>query len=217
MSIRFFTSGRSYNAMLSDQTQTRIPLLNLQKLPQESLRLVGVLPLIFFIAQAIHYWRINELGHLLWMCNIGNLMFAVGLFFWLRRLMLVAIIWTIPGMLIWILYVVLAWGIFLSSTLAHVGGLVVGMFVLRQIGMDRLTWLYAFGWYLLIQLLSRFFTPSVLNVNLAHRIQPGWETRFGSYWQFWVVLTLVVGLMLFLLENFFRRVWPGGRQEVLQT
>ena len=135
-------------------------------------------------------------------------MFAVGLFFWIRRLMLVAIIWTIPGMLIWLLYVVLAWGVFFSSTLAHVSGLVVGMFVLRKIGMDRLTWLYAFGWYLFVQLLSRLFTAPELNVNLAHKIQPGWETRFGNYWQFWTVLTLAVGVTLFGLELLFRRIWP---------
>jgi hypothetical protein len=142
------------------------------------------------------------------MCNLGNLLFAIGLFFGIRRLMQVAIIWMIPGLLIWILYVVLAWGVFLSSTMAHVGGLLVGMFVLRKIGMDRLTWLYAFGWYLALQLLSRLFTAPALNVNLAHRTQPGWESLFGAYWEFWLVLTLVVALTLFVLEFAFRRIWP---------
>ncbi|HEY6806899.1 MAG TPA: hypothetical protein VI306_25205 [Pyrinomonadaceae bacterium] len=186
------------------------PSLEPKKLPQHWLRLVGILPLLFFVAQTVHYWRINELGNLLWMCNVGNLMFAIGLFFWIRRLMLVAIIWTIPGLLIWILYVVLAWGSFFSSFLAHVGGLVVGMFVLRQIGMDRLTWLYAFAWYLAIQLLSRLITAPNLNVNLAHSIQPGWDHAFGAYWQFWIVLTLAVGFSLFGLDLALRRVWPGN-------
>src|SRR5262245_26972210 len=100
-------------------------------------RLLGILPLLFFLGQAIHYWRIHELSHILWMCNIGNLLFAVGLFVDNRRLMRVAIIWTIPGLIIWLIYVVFAWGVFFSSTLAHVGGLIVGLFVLRRIGMDR--------------------------------------------------------------------------------
>jgi hypothetical protein len=82
------------------------------------------------------------------------------------------------------------------------------MFVLRKIGMVRLTWLYAFGWYLVLQLLSRLFTASELNVNLAHQIQPGWESLFGAYWEFWLVLTLVVALTLFVLEFAFRRIWP---------
>jgi hypothetical protein len=143
-----------------------------------------------------------------WMCNIGNLILAIGLFFDNRWLMRIAIIWTIPGLIIWFIYVVLLWGVFLTSTLAHVGGLAVGMFVLRKIGMERHTWLYALGWYLLVQLLSRLFTASDLNVNLAHKIQPGWEHLFGSYWQFWLVLTVVTALVLWGVELCFQRIWP---------
>src|SRR5678810_1247180 len=86
------------------------------------LRLLGILPLIFFIAQFVHYWRINELGHLLWMCNVGNLLLAMGLFLEKPLVIRLSAIWMIPGLLVWILYVVLAWGVFLTSTLAHVGG-----------------------------------------------------------------------------------------------
>jgi hypothetical protein len=172
------------------------------------LRMIGILPLMFFLAQFVHYLRVDQLGHLLWMCNIGNLLLAIGLFWGNRRLTRVAIIWTVPGLFVWFIYVVLAWGVFFTSTLAHVGGLIVGMFVLRQIGMDRGTWLFAFGWYLLLQLLSRIFTAADLNVNLAHRIQPGWEQRFGSYWEFWLVLTIVIAITLWVVEILFRSIWP---------
>jgi len=179
-------------------------------------RLLGILPLLFFVGQGIHYWRIHELGHMLWMCNIGNLLFAVGLFVDNRRLMRVAIIWTIPGLIIWLIYVVFEWGVFFTSTLAHVGGLVVGLFILRRIGMDRRSWLYAFVWYLFVQLASRLFTSTDLNVNLAHRIQPGWDQRFGSYWQFWLVLTIGTGGILWAVEHLFRWLWPVriARREV---
>lgn len=154
---------------------------------------------------------------MLWMCNIGNLVLAIGLFLDKRRLMRIAIIWTIPGLLVWFVYVVLSWGVFFTSTLAHVGGLVVGLFALRKIGMDRRTWTYAFAWYLLVQLLSRFFTAADLNVNLAHKIQPGWEQRFGSYWQFWLVLTIVTAILLWGVENFFRKVWPVRMADIKLT
>ena len=176
--------------------------------PDYRTRLIGILPLIFFFAQGLHYWRSNELGNMLWMCNIGNLLLAIGLFLDNRLLMRTAIIWTIPGLFIWLVYVVLAWGVFLSSTLAHVGGLVVGMVALRKIGMARLTWLYALGWFLLLQLFSRLFTAVALNVNLAHRIQPGWEQRFSAYWQFWIVLIVVTVVVLWGLEVLFRKLWP---------
>jgi hypothetical protein len=196
-----------------------LPALTTDETLENKFRLLGIVPLIFFFGQGIHYWRIHQLGHMLWMCNIGNLLFAIGLFLDNRRLMRIAIIWTIPGLIIWLLYVVLAWGVFLTSTLAHVGGLVVGLFVLRRIGMDRRSWIYAFVWYLIIQFVSRLFTSIDLNVNLAHRIQPGWDQRFGSYWKFWVVLTVVTACTLWLVERLFRWLWPVriAQQEVTRA
>jgi hypothetical protein len=49
------------------------------------MRLLGLLPLLFFVAQAVHYWKISQLGHMLWMCNVGNLLLAMGLFLEKRR------------------------------------------------------------------------------------------------------------------------------------
>ena len=185
-------------------------------------RLLGILPLAFFSAQAIHYWHINELGHMLWMCNIGNLLLAVGLFLEAAILIRVAVIWMLPGLVVWGLYVVPTWGMLLtgrlsfgqlfgvlSSTLAHVGGFSVGMVVLRKVGMDGRAWFYAFLWYLVVQLLSRLVTTAALNVNLSHRIQDGWEQRFSSYWRFWLLLTLMVGLCLWILAFVLKKLWPA--------
>src|SRR5260370_25914289 len=174
------------------------------------LRLLGLLPLLFFVGQGIHYWQINQLGHMLWMCNIGNLLLAVGLFLERPLLMRVAIIWMIPGLVIWFFYVVMSWGVFLSSTLAHVGGIVVAMIALRRVGMDRRAWLYAFSWYLLIQLLSRLLTPSDLNVNLSHKIQSGWEQTFSAYWQFWLTLSLTTATILWVIGSMLWKVCPAG-------
>ena len=65
-------------------------------------RVIGLLPLTFFLAQAIHYWRVGGMGNLLWMCNVGNLLLAIGLFFNHRELIRAAAIWTIPGLLLWV-------------------------------------------------------------------------------------------------------------------
>ena len=177
--------------------------------PRTSLRLLGILPLFFFIAQFVHYRGRNELGHLLWMCNVGNLLLAMGLFLEKRRVIRLAAIWTIPGLLVWMLYVVLAWGVFLTSTLAHVGGLAVAMIALSRVRMDRSAWRWAFGWYLMVQLASRWVTAPALNVNLAHAVQPGWEGRFPSYWVFWLVLTLVTAVVLWLSGLFLWSIWPS--------
>ena len=181
--------------------------------PRTKLRLLGLLPLIFFLAQFIHYWRINELGNMLWMCNIGNLILAMGLFLEKPIPIRLAAIWTLPGLVVWFIYVVLTWGVFLSSTLAHAGGLIVAMIALSHYGMDRTAWRWAFGWYLVVQLASRFFTPAELNVNLAHTVQAGWA--FQSYWTFWLVLTATTIVGLWLCGWLLWRIWPATREDVL--
>jgi hypothetical protein len=98
----------------------------------------------------------------------------------------------------------------LSSTLAHLGGFAVGIVVLRRVGMDARSWLYAFIWYFVVQLLSRLVTPAAMNVNLSHHIQAGWEATFSSYWMFWLVLTFLVGVSLWLLGLLLQRLWPAG-------
>lgn len=173
-----------------------------------SFRVLGVFPLIFFLLQAIHYWNINEVGHMLWMCNIGNLLLAVGLFLDKPMLTRVAILWTIPGLAIWIIFVVLPWGLFFTSILAHVGGLVVAMVALKRFGMDRRTWLYAWVWFLIIQAISRVFTATELNVNLSHRMQERFESTFHYYWLFLITLDVLTGLVLWGLGMVIARLKP---------
>jgi len=191
------------------------------KLPNYQIRLLGFLPLTFFFAQAIHYWDINELGNMLWMCNIGNVVLAIGMFLEKRILVRVSVMWMVPGLIVWCIYVVPTWGMLLTgqftwrqlfavmaSSLAHLGGLTIGLVALRRIGMDKRVWLYAFGWYFVMQLFSRLLTPSSMNVNLGHRVQDGFEQSFSSYWKFWLLLTAFVGMGCWLLALFFHRVWP---------
>jgi hypothetical protein len=174
-------------------------------------RLLGVLPLLFFLAQCVHYWRFGGLGNLLWMCNVGNLLLAIGLFLNHRELIRATAIWTVPGLVIWFKYVLLDYGFLYSSTLAHVGGIVVAMIALRRVGMDRTAWFYAFVWSLFMQLTARLLSPPDLNVNLAHSIQPGWERYFASYWQFWLALSVVTAIVLWALGKFFSMIWPADR------
>jgi hypothetical protein len=196
--------------------------LRTYNLSDKQFRLLGFLPLLFFFAQATHYWQINQLGHMLWMCNIGNLLLALGIFFEQALLIRVAVIWSLPGVVVWAVYVVPTWGMLVagrmtlsevygvvSSTLAHVGGSLVGILVLRKVKMNSSAWAYAFVWYLMVQGASRLFTPVAMNVNLSQRVQDGWETSFSSYWKFWLVLSAMVAGCLWLLGFLLKRLWPA--------
>ena len=192
------------------------------RLTDKQIRTLALLPLAAFLAQGFHYFKINELGHMLWMCNIGNLVLAIGMFTNQRTLIRVAVMWMVPGLVVWSIYVVPTWGTLLtgefmlrqllavfSSTLAHVGGLSAGLIVLRRIGMDRWSWVYAFAWYLIMQVLSRLITPEAMNVNLSQKVQDGFQGAFNAYWKFWLVLTALVALFALMIEYLFWRLWPA--------
>ncbi|HJT67228.1 MAG TPA: hypothetical protein VJ749_12290 [Pyrinomonadaceae bacterium] len=177
--------------------------------PQTRTRLLGIVPLLFFLAQGVHYWRIHQLGHLLWMCNIGSLVLALGLFFEKPLLVRVPAIWTVPGIFMWFFFYVVSWGVYFASVLVHVGGLIVAAIALKTYRMDRNAWRYAFGWSLLVQLISRFATAPDLNVNVAHAVQPGFERTFPSYWMFWLAVTLATAVVLWLSGLVWRTFWPA--------
>ena len=173
------------------------------------LRWLGGLPLIFFIGQAIYYWRGGSLGNMLWMCNIGNLLLAIALFTGRREMIRATAIWMLPGLAIWILYVLVPYGFVFTSALAHIGGFVVAILVLRAVRVDRLAWLYAFAWYLVMQLISRVATSPDLNVNVAYSIQGGWQSKFSSFWKFWLVMTVLVATGLWLIGRALNLIWPA--------
>lgn len=180
------------------------------KVSSARFRLIGLLPLAFFMFQVVHYERFGGLGNLAWMCNVGNLLLAIGLFLNHKELIRAAAIWTIPGLGIWFWFVWLTGSTALSSSLAHVGGIIVGVLVVRRLRMDRVAWLYAFAWYLFMQLVSRTITAPDLNVNVTQFIQPGWERIFSSYWKFWLVMTLVVAIGLWITGIVLSWIWPAA-------
>lgn len=170
---------------------------------------------MFFIAQVVHYWRYGGLGNLAWMCNVGNLLLAFGLFLNHKELIRASAIWTIPGLAVWFWFVWLPGG--LSSAVAHIGGIIVGMFVLSCVGMDRIAWVYAFAWYLFMQLVSRLITSPEINANVAHHMQAGWETTFGSYWKFWLVMSAAVAASLWSIGLVLSWIWPARSIVQLQV
>jgi hypothetical protein len=184
-----------------------LPAMNSENLTWR-FRLLGLFPLAFFLSQGVNYWRTDELGHMLWMCNVGNLLLAIGLFLGQPILIRVAGIWMVPGLVVWFLYVVIPYGVFWSSMLAHIGASIVAMIALYKVRVDRTAWLYALAWYFMVHLLSRWFTPVAMNVNVAQNVQAGWEQTFTSYWKFWLVLTLMVAVGLWVLGRVFLALWP---------
>jgi hypothetical protein len=175
-------------------------------------RLTGLLPLAFFLLHAGYYWRHGGLPHLLWMCNIGNLVLAVGMLFSRPALVRAAAAWLLPGLGLWIVTYVLPGAILLTSAVAHVGGFLVAVLALVRVGASRWAWLHATLYYLFMQQVARLFTPAELNVNVAHAVWPGWERTFGAYWQFWLATTAAAATGQWLLWLVLWKLLPPRRR-----
>ena len=89
----------------------------------------------------------------------------------------------------------------------------VGLIVMRRARADKWSWLYAFAWYLLIQQLSRLFTSEYWNVNVAHRIYPGYEAVVSQYWQFWLLTSLMVAIGLCVIGLVLIKLFPPRAAE----
>jgi hypothetical protein len=177
-----------------------------------STRLLGLLPLVFFLAHLSYYWRTGELGHMLWMCTVSNLALAVGLFVGSKWIIRLAVLWLIPGLPLWLYYLAVNGGWLVTSFLTHVGGLTVGVVALHRVRAARWTWLHAALYFLVLQQLSRVFTTPELNVNVAHSVYPGWETMFSDYWQYWLATTSIVVAGLWLLGVIILRLFPPAQR-----
>jgi hypothetical protein len=174
-------------------------------------RVLGLLPLFFFVVHAEYYRVVGGLANMLWMCNIANLVLAFGLFLARPALIRVAVMWLLPG-LIWLWFVVRPGWWILTSFFAHAGGLIVGVIAIHRVRASRWMWLQALAWFLAIQEICRLLTPAELNVNAAHLINPEFQTWFNTYSQFWIVGTLVVAAGLWIIAFALLKLFAPDRQ-----
>ncbi len=171
-------------------------------------RLLGLVPLLIYL---LHFWRnwgLGHPGHGLWMCHVSNLALAFGLMLPQPVLVRVAVIWSIPGIPLWIMDMMRTGEMPVITFFSHLGGPVIGLAGLAQVRADRYMWLYGTGWYLLIQQVCRMVTAPELNVNVAHTMYEGWDRLFGAYWQYWLFTTASAALTLWVVNVILMKVMP---------
>lgn len=65
-------------------------------------QLLGLIPLILFLARLQDLTKIGEPGHILWICHLSNLILAIGLFFAWPLLVRISVPWLVFGLPLWI-------------------------------------------------------------------------------------------------------------------
>ncbi|MCI0412073.1 hypothetical protein L0222_04630 [bacterium] len=180
-------------------------------------RLLGILPVCFFLAHLSYHLSHGTPQHLLWLCNLSNLVLAAGLFFQLPLLIRIAVLWLIPGIPLWLWDMSRTGDNPLSTFLSHLGGLTVAIIALSKVRATQNMFLYAWMYGFLVQMICRLFTPPELNVNVAFQIYPGFKSIFQNYSSYWIFSAVFAAAALWLLSFLLNRAFPNQKQEEYGT
>ncbi|HSE39984.1 MAG TPA: hypothetical protein VLH08_04400 [Acidobacteriota bacterium] len=173
-------------------------------------RLLGTIPLCFFLAHWIHHANEGYPGYILWLCNLNNLLLAAGILTGWKLLTQIGILWLLPALPLWAIESWMYGDWPLTSILSHIGALSVGLYLLPRLGMNKYVWIPALVYAFIVQQLTRLLTPSKLNVNVAFEAYMDWKEIFPHYWQFWLFVALEATLGLFLLNWFLAKRFPDS-------
>ena len=162
-------------------------------------RLLGVLPVIFFVAHWRYHIGFHTPENMLWLCNFSNVLLSAGLFLNIPMLIRIAFLWAIPGVPLWMVDMLHTGDYPISTFLSHLGGFTVGFFAMRKVRAHKWAWMFAWIYGLSMQQLCRWITPPKLNVNVAFKPYYGWEHTFNSYWKWWLFIAAISALGLWLM------------------
>jgi hypothetical protein len=174
-------------------------------------RLLGLLPLGFFIARAIEYMIVAKTPEqMLWSCHVSNLMLAAGMFMGNPFLIRVAVFWLILGVPPWFIDMVWSNQITAVRVFSHLGGFIVSMVAIRRVGAKRGIWIPSLIYFVILQQITRLFTDPgpYTNVNVAHFAYGPMKDWFTSYWTYWAANTAAVAALLIILEFVLLRLFP---------
>jgi hypothetical protein len=174
-------------------------------------RLLGGLPLFFFLARVVEYAVVSETPEqILWCCHISNLLLAIGMFLANAWLIRIAVFWLILGLPPWVLDMVVTRLVTPVSIVSHLGGFILAIVALRQVGAMSGSWFPSLVYFLILQQISRLATEPTpyTNVNVAHFAYGPWKDSFATYGQYWVANTAAATMMLVVIERVLLRLFP---------
>ena len=143
--------------------------------------------------------QLGTLPELLWACNVSTLILVVGLWWDLRPLMGMALLWHLcvgePG---WIAGIAARGWAFpgWTSVAVHTLPPTCAFLALRGRGLPRSSAFLALGMFILLVPPSHYLTPPELNINLAHQRLGFLLGAFHANWDYRLAFSLgLLGLL----------------------
>ena len=165
----------------------------------------GALAVAFSLIHAAALAHAGEHYHIIWSCHLGCLIVGIGLLVRLPWLYAIGFFWLTMGVPLWLLNVLTSHEFMLTSTLSHIGGIIIAVYGLRFLKIPRFTWAAATAGLVVLGIFTRQVTPQDANVNLAFAVWSGWEDQFPSYFWYVVMLLSIAAVCFGLLEFIIRK------------
>lgn len=173
-------------------------------------RWVGLVLFAVLVAHAVvAKMPFGVVVEMLWACHVATAIMAVGVMLQKRELVLFGFSFHLgAGMWGYLFDLVAMQTTTWTSVLVHVLPLAVGFAEVRRSGLPRWAPWVSFAFLISMMIVAYYFTPPVLNINLAHRAWAPVERFSGALWATWLVN---VGFALFLIlsSDWLVRRWLG--------
>jgi len=144
----------------------------------------GLLALAFFAIHAVWGVSTGRPTNMLWACHLAALGVGVGILARAPAVNALAVLWFCAGVPLWLFDVATGGELLPTSISTHAGGMIVGLWGVRALGMPRGVWWKAAIGVVLLQLVSRAVSDATENANLAYSVPAGWELTFPSHLAF---------------------------------
>lgn len=165
------------------------------------MRWFGLLPLTFFIIKFFECYRSNALFDLFWFCNISNLFLGISILFQMDFFIWLFTVCIYSGIAPWIFGLFIGVSFEYSSLLTHLVSPLMGTYLVIKKGFKFKIWYYGILYLIILQIISRFFTPFKENVNIAFFVYPELLPVFLNYPIYWFSNMIGLGVSLFLYEK----------------
>lgn len=174
-----------------------------------SMRILGFLPLLFFISMVLYHVKKGRWGDAFWMCHASNLLLTMGLFFENPTMVSMALPWLLVGIPLWLGEAVRIRRIIPLSVVTHWGGVLVGLYAAHRWGTGADWWWKSWLFALAVQGITRWATPPVWNINAAHGVYDAVKGVFKSFVSFWIFCIGLAAILLWASEKVLIRLFPA--------
>ena len=177
---------------------------------------LGLAALVCYAIHAAFHVINGRPEEVLWMCHLGAALVGIGLFFSSAVTNGIGTLFLCVGTPLWLMYLSGGGEFYPTSCFPHLGGLVIGLYGVRRLGLRSGTWWKAVTALITLILVCRLVTPPAANVNVAFAIYPGWERFFPSHPIYLATMMAQAAVYFFICEYSLRR-WFVPKEAVSEV